>query len=97
MKSKKQKDLGTRERYQKTEPLRRALSKVLINDSIPKCVRDEATNHLDKLGRRGSISLVRNRCVVSGRSRGVYSTVKVSRIVLREKALGGEFYGIKKY
>jgi small subunit ribosomal protein S14 len=38
----------------------------------------------------------RNICVMSGRSRGVYKSLRVSRIVL--KALGGTglFFGLKK-
>ena len=39
---------------------------------------------------------VRNYCVVTGRSRGVYSHVKVSRIMFRELGSRGLFFGLKK-
>jgi small subunit ribosomal protein S14 len=38
----------------------------------------------------------RNRCAITGRSRGVYRKFGVSRIVLRELALQGMVPGMRK-
>ena len=38
----------------------------------------------------------RNRCQLTGRSRGVLRRFKVSRIMLRELALAGKIPGLKK-
>jgi small subunit ribosomal protein S14 len=38
----------------------------------------------------------RNRCLITGRSRGVYRKFGVSRIVLRELALQGVIPGMRK-
>lgn len=38
----------------------------------------------------------RNRCQITGRSRGVYRKFRVSRIVLRELALRGMVPGMRK-
>lgn len=38
----------------------------------------------------------RNRCAITGRSRGVYRKFGVSRIVLRELALKGMIPGMRK-
>merc|ERR1711976_1011886 len=40
---------------------------------------------------------VHNYCVVTGRARGVYRDVKVSRIVFRNLAAEGLFFGLKKH
>ena len=39
---------------------------------------------------------IKNFCIVSGRSSGVYTKFKVSRIVLRELSTQGYFFGLKK-
>lgn len=41
-------------------------------------------------------SRIKNFCVVSGRGRGVHRKFKISRIVLREFAGKGLFFGFKK-
>nr|QNR39892.1 30S ribosomal protein S14 [Cyanidiococcus yangmingshanensis]UNJ18938.1 ribosomal protein S14 [Cyanidioschyzonaceae sp. 2 FvB-2021] len=39
---------------------------------------------------------VRNRCVLTIRSRSVFSSYKVSRIIFRQKAITGLLIGVKK-
>nr|QFP99037.1 ribosomal protein S14 [Rhizaria sp.] len=39
---------------------------------------------------------IKNFCVISGRSKGVYRKFKISRIVLRELSAKGIFFGLKK-
>jgi small subunit ribosomal protein S14 len=49
-----------------------------------------------KLPRDSSPTRSRNRCQLTGRSRGVLRKFKVSRIMLRELALAGKIPGLKK-
>jgi ribosomal protein S14 len=39
---------------------------------------------------------IKNFCIVSGRSRSIHKKFKVSRILLRELASKGYFFGLKK-
>jgi small subunit ribosomal protein S14 len=51
---------------------------------------------LAKLPRDSSPSRQRNRCVLTGRSRGYYRKFGLSRIMLRMLALRGELPGVTK-
>ena len=51
---------------------------------------------LAKLPRDSSPTRSHNRCLLTGRSRGVLRKFKVSRIMLRELALAGKIPGLKK-
>jgi small subunit ribosomal protein S14 len=51
---------------------------------------------LAKLPRDSSPTRSRNRCQLTGRSKGVLRKFKVSRIMLRELALAGKIPGLKK-
>jgi len=51
---------------------------------------------LQKLPRNASPVRVRNRCSLTGRSRGYVSKFGVSRIKFREMALSGKLPGVKK-
>jgi small subunit ribosomal protein S14 len=51
---------------------------------------------LSNLPRDASPTRSRNRCQITGRSRGVLRKFKVSRIMLRELALAGHIPGLKK-
>ncbi len=51
---------------------------------------------LGRLPRDSSPTRSRNRCQLTGRSRGVLRKFKVSRIMLRELALAGKIPGLKK-
>jgi small subunit ribosomal protein S14 len=51
---------------------------------------------LQKLPRNASPTRVRNRCNITGRSRGYISKYGVSRIKFRELALEGKIPGVRK-
>ncbi|MEM9558414.1 MAG: 30S ribosomal protein S14 [Acidobacteriota bacterium] len=59
-------------------------------------VREEAYRKLVKLPRNSSATRVRNRCALSGRSRGYYRKFGLSRIALRDLALRGDLPGVIK-
>ncbi len=51
---------------------------------------------LQKLPRNSSPSRVRNRCILTGRGRGVYKKYGLCRNVFRQLALEGKIPGIRK-
>jgi small subunit ribosomal protein S14 len=55
-----------------------------------------AVEALQKLPRDSSKSRVRNRCKLTGRSRGVYRKFGLARHKLREAAMRGEVPGLTK-
>ena len=60
------------------------------------CIAAIVPLKLSSLPRNGSSSRVRNRCELSGRPRGFYRRVKLSRIALRELAASGQIPGMTK-
>ncbi len=53
-------------------------------------------NKLNELPRNSSAVRHRNRCELTGRSRGVYRKFKLSRIKLRELSMTGDLPGVVK-
>ena len=58
--------------------------------------RFEATIKLAALPRNGSAVRIRNRCEVTGRARGYYRKLKMSRIAMREFGAKGLIPGLVK-
>ena len=86
-----------RERLSKKYSGRRERLKAIASDrSLPAEERFSARLKLAELPRNSSPNRVRNRCVVSGRSRGYYRKFKLSRIALRELASSGHIPGMVK-
>jgi small subunit ribosomal protein S14 len=69
----------------------------IANDEArPMEERFEARLKLAELPRNGAIIRVRNRCEVTGRPRGFYRKMKMSRIALRELGNKGLIPGLVK-
>jgi small subunit ribosomal protein S14 len=75
---------------------RAALSSVIKNKELSFEDRITAVHKLAEMPRNSSLTRVRNRCLVSGRSRGYYRKFQVSRIALRELGNFGMIPGITK-
>ncbi|MCZ6523633.1 MAG: 30S ribosomal protein S14 [Alphaproteobacteria bacterium] len=76
---------------------RRAKLKAITRDmSVPAEERFAAHLKLAELPRNSSPGRVRNRCSVTGRPRGYYRKLKMSRIALRELASAGQIPGMVK-
>ena len=76
---------------------KRASLKAIVSDSSqPVEARFEAQLKLSGLPRNSSPSRVRNRCALSGRPRGYYRKVGLSRIALRSLASSGKVPGMVK-
>ena len=72
------------------------LKKLIMDKKTSQEERFEAVMKLSSLQRDGCAIRVRNRCELSGRPRGFYRRVKLSRIALRELAASGQIPGMTK-
>ena len=76
---------------------RRARLKAIARDKKkPMEERFAATLKLAEMPRNGSATRIRNRCEVTGRPRGFYRKLKMSRIALREFGSKGLVPGLVK-
>ncbi|MGD9867398.1 MAG: 30S ribosomal protein S14 [Hyphomicrobiales bacterium] len=86
-----------RRRLVKKFASRRAKLKAIAKDqSFPAEERFAARIKLAQLPRNSSKTRIRNRCDVSGRPRGFYRKLKMSRIALRDMASNGLIPGMVK-
>ena len=86
-----------RQRLTKQYAERRAKLKALARDKDkPMEERFAATLKLAELPRNSSPTRIHNRCELSGRSKGYYRKLKLSRIALREFANFGQVPGMTK-
>ena len=75
---------------------REELKKIIKNRQLPLDERFNAQLKLAKLPRNSAKIRIRNRCEMTGRPRGVYRKLKISRIALRELASKGKIPGMTK-
>jgi small subunit ribosomal protein S14 len=75
---------------------RKELKKIIMHpNSTPQQV-EEAVMRLQKMPRDASPVRVRNRCSQTGRPRGYLRKFGVSRVTMRDLALGGQIPGVVK-
>jgi len=75
---------------------RDALKKIIGSATTSYDDKAEAVIKLQKLPRDSSPARQRNRCVLTGRSRGVYSKFGLGRNKLREATMRGDVPGLRK-
>jgi small subunit ribosomal protein S14 len=75
---------------------RKELKTIIMDKKTNQEDRFDAVVRLSSMQRNGSATRVRNRCELSGRPRGFYRRVKLSRIALRELAASGQIPGMTK-
>ncbi len=80
----------------KFAPKRAALKAIIDDASKTDEERYEARLKLQQLPRDASPTRQRNRCAITGRSRGVFSKFGLGRMKLRELAMKGEIPGMTK-
>ncbi|MFN4010786.1 30S ribosomal protein S14 [Pannonibacter carbonis] len=86
-----------RERLVKKYAVKRATLKAKANDeSLSLEERFAARLQLAALPRNSAPSRIRNRCEVTGRPRGFYRKLKMSRVALRELGSQGKIPGLVK-
>lgn len=90
------KDVHKRNQYANHELYKNVLKSIAGDETLSSQIRTLSALQLFKKKGRGSITTIRNRCVVSGRAQAVYSKFRMSRIVLRQMAASGRIPNIVK-
>jgi small subunit ribosomal protein S14 len=75
---------------------RAALKAIASNETLPLEERFEARLKLAELPRNSAAVRIRNRCEVTGRPRGYYRKLRMSRIALRDLGSHGLIPGLVK-
>ncbi len=95
-KSMVERDLKRRRLAKKFEAKRNRLKETLYDKDKPAEDRFMAALKLAELPRNSSTTRIRNRCQVTGRPRGFYRKLKMSRIALRQLGSEGKIPGLVK-
>ncbi|NHK27336.1 30S ribosomal protein S14 [Parvularcula flava] len=91
-----ERDLKRRRLAKKYENKRQSLKAVMKDENSSPEDRFKAALKLAELPRNASPTRIRNRCLVTGRPRGYYRKLKMSRIALRELGSHGKIPGLVK-
>ena len=75
---------------------RKKLKEIVMDRKLSLEERFKAQMKLSKLPRNSSKIRIKHRCEITGRSRGVYRKLKISRIMLRQLSLEGKVPGMIK-
>ncbi|EEB07363.2 mitochondrial 37S ribosomal protein MRP2 [Schizosaccharomyces japonicus yFS275] len=89
-------DFIRRKVFEKCEVEREALRYIMRNPEYPFEVRTLAKTKLEKLPTYAHPTGIHNRCLETGRGRGVFSAFKMARYPLRERILKNLVPGTKK-
>ncbi len=91
-----ERNLKRRKLAKKYASRRAALKAVAEDQTLPAEERFQARLKLAELPRNSAPSRIRNRCEVSGRPRGYYRKLRMSRVALRELTSNGLIPGMVK-
>ena len=91
-----QKDLNRRNIVKKFNEKRQSLKKQIMKKDLSIEERFKLQSKLNELPRDSSKIRVRNRCKLTGRTRGVYRKFGLSRIKIRELSMSGALPGVVK-
>lgn len=91
-----EKDKKRRELFTKYEYKRLVYKSILNWECIDKQIRNFIQIKLSKHPKDSSPVRIRNRCIKTGRARGILSTFRISRIVFRDLGSKGEIPGLTK-
>ena len=91
-----QKNLRRKLMVKKYQQKRLNLKKKIKNKNLILEERIKFQSKLNDLPRDSSRVRVRNRCEITGRSRGVYRKFGLSRIKFRELSMSGDLPGVTK-
>ncbi|MEM9262035.1 MAG: 30S ribosomal protein S14 [Pseudomonadota bacterium] len=91
-----ERDRKRRKLADRFEAKRDALKALIADRDKPADERFAAVMQLAELPRNSSKTRIRNRCEVTGRPRGFYRKLKMSRVALRELGAQGKIPGLVK-
>ena len=91
-----QKNLNRQKLIEKFSNKRKLLKKKIMDKNISIEERLKLQNKLNDLPRNSANIRYRNRCKLTGRTRGVYRKFGLSRIKIRELSMSGDLPGMVK-
>lgn len=91
-----ERDLKRRRLAEQYAEKRERLKALIADEDTPAEDKFDAVLKLAELPRNSSKTRQRNRCEVTGRPRGVYRKLKMSRIALRQLGSEGKIPGLVK-
>jgi len=91
-----QKNLNRQRLIEKFSNKRKVLKKKIMDKTISIEERLKLQNKLNDLPRNSTNIRYRNRCKLTGRTRGVYRKFGLSRIKIRELSMSGDLPGMVK-
>ena len=91
-----QKNLNRKNIVNKFKKRRENFKKKIMQKNLPKEERFKIQSKLNELPRDSSKIRIRNRCELTGRTRGVYRKFGLSRIKIRELSMTGALPGVVK-
>ena len=96
MKGSNRRDLRRRQLCADFEVSRKLLKACVLDQHLPDLLRQQAADKLARQARDASRTRVRNRCVVTGRGRGVLRHFRISRLQFRQMAAQGLVPGVRR-
>ena len=91
-----QKNLNRKKLVSKFQNKRKSLKTKIMKKDITIEERLKLQSKLNDCPRNGSRIRIRNRCKITGRTRGVYRKFGLSRIKIRELSMSGSLPGVVK-
>ena len=91
------KNIKQRLQFQKNEKNRIILKSITQNLLIKKQNRWKIQQQFFKVTSESSLTRIKNRCILTGRSRSIYRFFKLSRLQLRKWASYGFLPGVAKH
>jgi len=91
-----EKNLNRQKLIEKFSNKRKVLKKKIMDKTISIEERLKLQNKLNDLPRNSANIRYRNRCKLTGRTRGVYRKFGLSRIKIRELSMSGDLPGMVK-
>ncbi|GGY40485.1 30S ribosomal protein S14 [Parvularcula lutaonensis] len=91
-----ERDLKRRRMAKKWDARRERLKAIMRDEAASPEDKFKAAMQLAEIPRNASKTRIRNRCLVTGRPRGYYRKLKMSRIALRELGSLGKIPGLVK-
>ncbi len=91
------KNINQRYSFKDKEKKRLILKAITQNLNLEKNIRWKTQKKIITIPNISSLTRIKNRCILTGRSKSVYRFFKLSRIQLRKLASEGFLPGVSKY
>lgn len=96
MKQALEKDKKKRKNYYKNEKKRVCLKSLSSNRNLPDFLRWKSSFALSAFSKTVSPLRIKNRCILTGRSRSILSSYRLSRLAFQRLAKEGKIVGLRK-